>query len=73
MAILNLTSRGEDDDGRRAAGCVSPADVEALEARLLESGADRTRLLRYLQIEDLSLLPASRLQAANDRHCGEGD
>jgi hypothetical protein len=63
-ALLNLTSRGEDDDGRRAAGCIGTDQQEEIDAALMKTGADANRLLKYLRVETLALLPASRFEEA---------
>jgi hypothetical protein len=63
-ALLNLTSRGEDDDARRAGGCITSEQGMFIAEQLLACGADRTRFLRYLQIEEISLIPAARYEEA---------
>jgi hypothetical protein len=63
-ALLNLTSRGEDDDGRRAGGCITQEQVAFISTQLLACGADRTRFLRYLQVEEINLIPAARFDEA---------
>ncbi len=63
-ALLNLISKGEDDDGRRAAGCITAEQVQTLEAKLKACGADQGRLLGYLRVESLDVLPASRFDEA---------
>jgi hypothetical protein len=67
QALLNLTSRGEDDDGIAAGstvGGISDAQLNELEELIREVGADRDRLLRYLGIEALAALPADRMAQA---------
>ena len=64
VALLNLTSRGDDDDGRQASGCIDPESLLALETRITETGADTVRLLRYLEVERLDLIPVARVEAA---------
>lgn len=61
-ALLNLTSRGEDDDGRAAGNSPAISDEQVMELRdLAESvGADMPKFLRYLKISALSDLPAKR-------------
>ncbi len=63
-ALLNLTSRGEDDDGRRAGGCITPEQAVFIAEQLIACGADRTRFLRYLQVEEISLIPKARFDEA---------
>lgn len=62
-ALLNLTSRGEDDDGRSTARIT---EEQVMELRDLAEAveADMGRFLRYLGIEKLSDLPATKHAAA---------
>lgn len=65
-ALLNLTSRGEDDDGR-AAGDTGPISVEQLEelqALIVEVGADISAYCRYMKVAKLEDLAASRFNDA---------
>ncbi len=63
-ALLNLTSRGEDDDGICTGPLVDAEQLSALEAGLLESGANRLRFLNYLGLPTLAALPAERFEDA---------
>ena len=63
-ALLNLASRGEDDDARRAGRLITPAEVALIEARLKETGADQDRFLRYLKLEAIELIPEHRFDEA---------
>lgn len=65
-ALLNLTSRGEDDDGKaagRAAG-INEDQVGELVAQIESVGANKAQFLRYFKIEALADLPAGRYQEA---------
>lgn len=55
-ALLNITSRGEDDDGRKAAGppTLSEEQVANLEALLTEVGASKTQFLKFAKVSSLS-------------------
>jgi hypothetical protein len=67
QALLNLTSRGEDDDGVGAGSssrAISGDQLKDLEELIQEVGADRERLLRYLGVEALSAIPADRMSQA---------
>jgi hypothetical protein len=67
-ALLNLTSRGEDDDGK-AAGAAEKINDEQLQYLIAladEVGADKIKFCKYLKIESLAELPAARYtQAVN--------
>lgn len=66
--LLNLTSRGEDDDG--AAGgsgaTITEAQVEDLVRLAGEVGADVRKFCEYLKVESLAAIPAARFAAAKD-------
>ncbi len=64
--LLNITSRGEDDDGK-AAGALEPVDEEQLTAlrnAVEETGADLDKFVAYLKVPSLEELPASRYAEA---------
>lgn len=64
-ALLNLTSRGEDDDGRKAAGgFVTDQQRQALQDAIEKAGADIAKFCAYFKIESLKDLPANRLKDA---------
>lgn len=63
-ALLNITSRGEDDDGRAAGGVITVEQVHELEEGIAEAKISRKRFLRYLKVEALELLPAARFAEA---------
>ncbi|MFD0987416.1 ERF family protein [Methyloligella solikamskensis] len=54
-ALLNLTSRGDDDDGDDATKtpCISEEQKHQLQARLDEMQADESRLCRFLKVTRL--------------------
>lgn len=65
-ALLNLTSRGEDDDGE-AAGASEPLNleqIEQLQTMIDEVGADTPRFCRTLGVEALAALPSRRFDEA---------
>lgn len=65
--LLNLTSRGADDDGEAGGakgGFVTDDDVADLQALMEDVGADRGRFLNYLKVGSLSQLPAAKLAGA---------
>lgn len=67
-ALLNLTSRGEDDDGRRA-GDKTVSDEQATELegmmqKLDASDADRTAFLNWLKVDSFDVLPLSKFRMA---------
>jgi len=64
-ALLNLTSRGSDDDGQAGGSAyVSDGQLEALNALIDRSGADVSRFCQHLKIVSLNQLPARRFRAA---------
>ena len=64
-ALLNLTSRGEDDDGKRAVGgFITEAQVETLQHRIVEVGADIPRFCKYMGVANLSEIPATKFEHA---------
>ena len=63
-ALLNLTSRGEDDDARLAGETLSSTQLSALEAELVRTSANRIRFLEYLAVPNLAGLPAERFEEA---------
>lgn len=63
QALLNLTSRGEDDDGKASGGeppKLSDEQVEKLQDVIIEVGADPVKLLEYLNVERLQDIYASK-------------
>lgn len=65
-ALLNITSRGEDDDGRRAAGPerISASQAADLDSLIDEVGADRQKFMKYLRLTNLADLPAQAFKDA---------
>lgn len=65
-ALLNLTFKGEDDDGK-AAGIgetITEEQVKTLQSAIMEVDADLPKFLRYMKVERLEDLPASKYQDA---------
>lgn len=56
FALLNITTRGEDDDGVRAGApaAISEEQEATIEALIQDVGADRTRFLRYIKVSAVS-------------------
>lgn len=65
-ALLNFTSRGEDDDGKQAGAppVISQKQADDLRDLMEVVGADRPRFLRFFKIETIEELPAARHQEA---------
>lgn len=59
-ALLNITSRGEDDDGKAAGGAATISDEQAMTIReLIEVvGANEKKFLEYLKVSSISAIPA---------------
>ena len=67
-ALLNLTFRGEDDDGRRAdLSAVTDAQVEELRTLFMETGVSLASFYKFFKITKLEELPAARFKEAVDR------
>jgi hypothetical protein len=62
-ALLNITSKGEDDDGEGIVR-ITPDQQAVILERALETGADLKRLLSYLEIPSLAELPLARFDEA---------
>ena len=64
--LLNLTSRGEDDDGRAAGGAekISDEQRDKLLALLAEADADVPEFCEYAKIDAVANLPANRFDWA---------
>ena len=62
MALLNLSSRGEDDDGQAAdpAPTIDAQRQAQIQALAVKEKADLKRLLAYFKITNLEDLPVSR-------------
>jgi hypothetical protein len=65
-ALLNVTSRGEDDDGRAAdqSARITPEEAQELRQRIVAVKGDERRLCNYLGVTELEALPPSRLKRA---------
>lgn len=59
-ALLNITSRGEDDDGKSAGApvCISDEQAEKIQNLIIEVGADPVKFLAYLKVENIASIPA---------------
>jgi len=66
MALLNITTRGEDDDGKAAgmAETISEAQLTALRALIEETKSDVARFCAYFKIDALPDLPAAQYDRA---------
>lgn len=66
MALLNITSRGLDDDGKAggAVGCITRQQFDELNKLADEVGADKGRLCQFLNVDNLRDLPFSRFADA---------
>lgn len=65
-ALLNFTSRGEDDDGRKAGApeTIAQDQVEAIVELMDSVSADRPKFLTFFGIEKLADLPVKRYAEA---------
>jgi hypothetical protein len=66
---FNLVA-GEDDDGDAAGDVhefhITPEQVEAIEALLVESGANREKFLAWLKVTSVENIPASKYNDADN-------
>jgi len=64
--LLNITTRGQDDDGKAAGApdTISEEQIGDLTALIESVGADKTRFLKFFKVEQLSELPAKRFHEA---------
>lgn len=63
--LLNITTRGEDDDGRKAGlKTITEAQDQEIEALIDKSGADRLKFMRYFGVNAIGDLPADRYDRA---------
>jgi hypothetical protein len=65
--LLNLRTKGEDDDGKAAAGPskVTEEEAKALEDKIKLVGANQGKFLEFFGIEALADLPSSRYEEAD--------
>lgn len=65
-ALLNLTSRGEDDDGRAGGGSgpISVEQLEELQGLIVETGTNIAKYCQYMNVQKVEDLPASRFNDA---------
>jgi hypothetical protein len=68
IALLNITSRGDDDDAKLAGmgQTITEEQVEALRKAIVDTGADLARFLGYFKIEKLDELPVDQLKVAEN-------
>lgn len=66
FAMLNITARGEDDDGRKGGAneTISEAQYKELADLIRETGTDLARFLAIGSVESLSDIPAAQFEAA---------
>lgn len=68
-ALLNLTSRGEDDDGNNAPGSlafISEEQIAELETLIDDVNANKAKFLTYLKVDSLNAIPVKQYKAACD-------
>lgn len=67
MALLNITSRGEDDNGKAGgANTITSEQVGELQALMEDVGADREKFLAFMKAESISDIPAGAFKKAVD-------
>ncbi len=63
-ALLNLTTRGEDDDAAETGSFVTPHQALRIESALKLARADTERFLRFFKVERIHRIPADRFEEA---------
>lgn len=68
QALLNITSRGEDDDGKAAGDgpTISNDQIGDLQAMIDDVKADKGKFLAYLKVDSLASIPVSKYKGAVD-------
>lgn len=66
FALLNITSRGEDDDGAAAgdAATITNEQREKLQDLIIETGSDPRKFCAHMKVPALEDMPASKFAAA---------
>jgi hypothetical protein len=62
----NTAQKGANSNGHAPEGNITDQQIEALQSAIVEAGADISKFLAYLKVDNLSELPASRYRAAMD-------
>jgi hypothetical protein len=64
--LLNITTRGQDDDGKAAGApeAITQDQADDLQAMIESVGANKVRFLKHFEIEQISQLPARQYQTA---------
>lgn len=63
-ALLNLTSRGEDDDGRAAGGTINAAELSRIQSLIVEVAADIPKFCKYMRVEKIEEIAAKDFERA---------
>ena len=65
-ALLNISTRGEDDDGKKGGdeGTLSEKQAEQITALIAETKSDIGRFLKWIGAESISDIPASKFDEA---------
>lgn len=68
MALLNITTRGEDDDGKKAGepATISGEQLETLLKLADDVSADKGKFCRFFKVDSFPAIPAARYQEAYD-------
>lgn len=66
QALLNLTSRGEDDDGNAAGAgaCITQDQADELQAIMEDVGADKAKFLQFIKAPNIADIPVAKYGAA---------
>lgn len=67
QALLNLNSRGEDDDGKAAGGTpeiINQKQVASIQKKIVEAGADIKLFCEYLGVDKIEEIPMKQYKKA---------
>ena len=64
QALLNLTSRGEDNDGQTAVGAITAEQKTKIIALMQNVGADTAKFLQHMGFDSVDEIPANQFQRA---------
>lgn len=64
--LLNIRTRGEDDDGEAAniVNCITEEQIGELQALIDSVGADKAKFLAYLKVQSLADIPSAKFKGA---------
>lgn len=61
-AILNITTRGLDDDGKRAGVALNEKQIAELDSLVTKRGGNKAKLMSYLRLKSFAEVPACNFE-----------